>query len=114
MSELKSNMIMKWTDLVPGDILRYNPEYIKEVRRSQNLYADEKDQFIDNENVDLIISYIKFYNDNDRYNAGCMRINFYKSCVWGWLVSCDKCVAQTQIYIFGDIPVFIIHDLLED
>lgn len=110
----KSNMLMKWTDLVPGDILRYNPEFIEKVRKTQNLYDDEKAQFIDNKDKNLTIRSITFYDDSDRYNAGYMCIEFREYNIWAWSINCEKCVARSDIYVFGNIPMFITYKLLKD
>jgi len=112
--EKKAEMIMKWSDLVPGDILQYNPEYIIKARASRDLYPDEKQQFIDFTDKNLVIKRVRIIEGYDSEKES-IEICFENKVVWDWRISTeDGLPTSSSIFIFGKIPPFIIVGLAKE
>lgn len=105
-------MIMKWTDLMAGDVLQFNPEYIEKVKTNVNLYKDEKDLFIRNANSPLVISSIDIIEQSiDGSNSITL---FFKSKLFHNFSINQDGIPRNSLYRCGKIPPFIIIGLAKE
>lgn len=106
------DMTMKWADLMAGDTLQFNPEYIEKVKTNTNLYKDEKDLFIKNANTRLTISSIDII-ERSIDGSDSITLYFKSKAFYSFSIDQDG-IPRNSLYRCGKTPLFIIIGLAKE
>ena len=101
-------MIMKWTDLMPGDILQYNPAYVEEMLVNPELYSDEKNHFKKSIGKKLKIMSVTTKIEDT------INITFTDSNAWQWIINNKGLVVGGLGIFHSSIPIFEIIGLAKE
>lgn len=106
----KKEMLMKWSDILPGDILQYNPDFVAEAQLDGNLYPEEKEYLRNALGRNLVVKIAKQY-----VNTGEMFIDFRdkEEYVWDMI---DPVIGNVKVgnLFHTTAPVFILVGLVEE